>query len=204
MKVKDITGQKFGRLTIISKMNNYHKKRVWWLCICDCGNLVEISGTTLRSGHTKSCGCLNHEPTNYKHGKAHTRLYKIYHAMKKRCYNKNYYQYPDWGGRGITICDEWLDDFTNFYNWAIDNGYKENLTIDRIDNDKNYEPANCRWITLKEQQSNKRSNVYLTYNGKTQTMVQWSEELNTPYITMQSRHRKGWSDKECLFGRGNE
>ena len=121
--------------------------------------------------------------------------------IKQRCNNLNNPRYKDYGGRGITICDEWLNDFMAFYNWSVKNGYQDNLTIDRIDNNKGYSPLNCRWATINEQANNTRSNVYLTYDGKTQTMKEWVNELNVPYGTIKQRHRKGWTDKECLFGK---
>ena len=138
---------------------------------------------------------------NIKHGKYHTRLYNIYRGMKDRCYYKSHNRYNYYGGRGISICGEWLNDFMAFYTWAIDNGYDDNLTIDRIDVNGNYEPCNCRWLTPKEQSNNRRSNVYLTYNNKTQTIKQWAEELGINYKCLWKRHKLGWSDKECLFGR---
>lgn len=135
------------------------------------------------------------------HGKCNTRIYHTYKHMKQRCYNKNCKDFKDYGGRGITICDEWLNDFMAFYNLAYENGYKDTLTIDRIDNNKGYEPSNCRWISNQEQQNNKRNNVLLTYNGKTQTMAQWVECLGLKSGTVRMRHHRGWSDKECLFGK---
>ena len=124
---------------------------------------------------------------SYKHGGKGTRLYDIWCGMKSRCYNKNDSHYCRWGGRGIIICSEWLLDFSNFRNWAYKNGYAENLTIDRINNDGNYEPSNCRWITLAEQNNNQRTNRMITYKGKTQNMKQWSKELNINYGTLKSR-----------------
>lgn len=132
------------------------------------------------------------------HGKSNTRLYRTYKHMKERCYNKNDKRYKWYGRRGITICKEWLNDFQAFYDWAISNGYNDTLTIDRIDVDGNYEPDNCRWVDMKTQANNRRSNVYLTYNGKTQTMVEWSKELNIPYRTLQDRYKKGLTDIEIL------
>ena len=173
-------------------------------CICDCGDIVYVKGCHLRSGHTKSCGCLNVEKNkklHTKHGKRYTRLYRIWLNMKDRCYNKNNLSYKNYGGRGIKICDEWLHDFVNFYNWSMTNGYKDELTIDRINVNGNYEHSNCRWATTKQQNNNRRNNAYLTYNGKTQTMKQWSDDLNISYNTIKQRHRKGWSDNECLFGK---
>lgn len=137
-----------------------------------------------------------------KHGKCNTRLYRIYKCMKTRCYNKNRNDYKYYGGRGIVICDEWLNDFMAFYYWSINNGYDDTLTIDRIDVDGNYEPSNCRWATQKQQCNNYSRNILITYNGKTQNMRQWADELCIKQHTIACRHRKGWSDKECLFGKG--
>ena len=120
--------------------------------------IVIILSNHLKSGKIKSCGCLNKQG-NPKHGLRYTRLYRIWINMKTRCYNKNTNRYKDYGARGITICNEWRNDFMSFYNWSMNNGYDENLTIDRINNDKNYEPSNCRWITVKEQNRNKRNNI---------------------------------------------
>ena len=136
------------------------------------------------------------------HGKYKSRIYHTYKHMKQRCYNKNCKDYIDYGKRGITICDEWLNDFMAFYNWAYEHGYQDNLTIDRINVNGNYEPSNCRWADMKIQANNMRKNVYLTYNGKTQTMSQWADELCIPVGRVKTRHKRGWSDKECLFGKG--
>lgn len=124
---------------------------------------------------------------SYKHGGKGTRLYDIWCGMKSRCYNKNDSHYYRWGGRGIIICSAWLLDFSNFRDWAYKNGYAENLTIDRINNNGNYEPSNCRWITSAEQNNNQRTNRMITYKGKTQNMKQWSKELNINYGTLKSR-----------------
>lgn len=199
MQAKDITGKIFGRLTVLYKLNNYSKKRVWWLCVCDCGKLVEICGTTLRNGHTKSCGCLNHVPSNIKHGKHNTRIYHIYNSIKQRCYNKNTSQYNDWGGRGIDMCDEWKDDFQAFYDWAMSHGYDDLLTIDRIDVNGNYEPNNCRWVDMKIQNRNRRSNNNYTINGETRCLKEWCEILNLNYQTVQSRiHILHWNIEKAL------
>lgn len=139
--------------------------------------------------------------SNIKHRLCDHRLYSIYSNMKTRYYNKNNHHYPNYGGRGIRICDEWLNNFVVFYNWAIDNGYSEGLSIDRIDVNGNYEPSNCRFITQHEQCYNTRRNVYITYDGKTQTMKQWSKELDICYQAIYERHKRGYSDIECLFGK---
>lgn len=197
-----IIGQKFGRLTVIEecKERDKYKKRIY-KCQCDCGNITYVTGCNLRNCNTKSCGCLKHKGYTIKHGKSNTRLYKVYTNMKARCYNKNNPNYKDWGGRGITICEDWLNDFISFYNWSMNNGYEQGLQIDRIDNNKGYEPNNCRWVDVKTQTNNTRRNVLITYNGKTQSMAQWADELNLSYNTIIFRHRKGYTDKECLFGK---
>lgn len=168
MKLIDLTGQKFGRLTVIqrvAKPKERKSKEAFWLCKCDCGNERIVSGYEIRSGNTKSCGCYHKDlasQVHKKHGYCGTRLYRIYYKMKERCYKPSNDNYKYYGGLGITICDEWLNDFSTFAMWSIENGYGENLTIDRKDNTKGYSPDNCRWITIQEQQRNrrKRGTVY--------------------------------------------
>jgi len=162
MKIK-MVNLRFGRLKVISEANpakDGHKK---WLCQCDCGNTTIVDGRDLRKGATRSCGCLLKEKSterinkfNTKHGDAHTRLYHIWQGMKDRCFRIKNKHYKDYGGRGINICIEWLD-YIKFKKWALNNGYKKDLTIDRINPNGNYEPFNCRWITMQEQQRNKRN-----------------------------------------------
>lgn len=165
--------------------------------MCDCGNIKNINKYHLIYGMTKSCGCLVN-----KHGESYTKLYDVFSAMKQRCYNKNNKSYVNYGKRGIAVCDEWLHDNSLFFEWAMNNGYKEGLQIDRIDVNGNYEPSNCRWVDNKVNCNNRRNNVLLTYQGKTRTMKQWAEELGVNYGTIKARHKRGWSDKDCLFGKG--
>jgi hypothetical protein len=153
-KLIDLTGQRFGRLTVIER---HDLKR--WKCICDCGNVTYSDGYQLRKGITRSCGCYHAElcgNQHRKHGFTKTRLYRIFYKMKERCYRPTNDNYKYYGGLGIKICDEWLNDFNSFAQWAITNGYEEHLTIDRIENEKDYCPENCRWVTIQEQQRNKR------------------------------------------------
>lgn len=176
-KVKDLTGQKFGRLTPL-KFLRIEKHKAIWLCQCDCGNFIEVRWVELTKGHTKSCGCLRKETCsniNKTHNKTNTRLYSIWCDIKKRCYNKNSRCYKDYGGRGIAVCDEWKDDFVEFYNWSMSHDYNDTLTIDRIDVNRNYEPSNCRWTTYKQQARNTRRNRYFTINGETHCLSEWCE-----------------------------
>lgn len=186
----DLTGNKYNRLTVLSRYGYSADRRITWKCKCDCGKIVIVAGKHLKNGSVKSCGCLNKEliaKRNYVHGKRHTRLYRIWLVMKNRCNNPNDKYYYCYGGKGIKVCDEWAEDFMSFYNWSIANGYSDKLSIDRIDSDKGYQPDNCRWATNKEQQNNKTNNHYITYKGKTQSMKKWSEELNIDYSTLRSR-----------------
>ena len=158
MQLIDLTGRKFGRLLVLKRENPINK-RTLWLCKCDCGKEVVVESYNLRKGHTQSCGCLQAEAAskaNKTHGLKDARIYRIWNCMKNRCYRKSYHAYKHYGGRGIKVCDEWLNDFQSFHDWAMANGYDDNLSIDRIDNNKGYQPDNCRWVTMAEQNKNKR------------------------------------------------
>lgn len=170
-------------------------------CKCDCGNEKDILAVHLRSGHTQSCGCFRAETaakTRFIHGDTNERIYIIWKNMKARCLNKNHDDYPLYGGRGISICDEWKDNYINFKTWAINNHYSDNLSLDRIDVNGNYCPENCRWITQKGQCNNTRQNVILEYQGELHTMKEWSEILGINYGTLYSRIRRGWNTERAL------
>ena len=198
-------GDKFNRLIVLEKY--YKHNRLYYKCLCDCGNICYIRGDSIKSGHIKSCGCLHKEVSSKLglksviHGKTNTRLYNIYRGIKQRCYNKNNQAYVNYGERGIKMCDEWRNDFITFYNWSMNNGYNDDLTIDRIDVDGNYEPSNCRWVTKSVQNNNTRKTIYLAYSGKFQTFTQWAKELNVNRNTIRQRYYRGYSDKECLLGK---
>ena len=199
----DLTGKKFERLTVIKRVENSKSGQTRWLCKCDCGNEVIVWGCHLRSGHTRSCGCIHSEQIkNIKHYKKHglrwTRLYRIWNGIKSRTNLTNINDnYKNYSGRGITICDEWKE-FMPFYYWAINNGYKDNLTIDRIDVNGNYEPSNCRWATFEIQQNNKRNNRYIKYNGEIHTLSEWNRILKLPNKLLSNRLYRGWNIEKAF------
>ncbi|WP_049041837.1 hypothetical protein [Clostridium sporogenes] len=205
----DLTGKKFERLTVLERAGISKNGHITWKCKCDCGNETIVDGSSLRGGNTKSCGCLAIEKSTERvvcltatHKMSNTRIFRIWYGVKIRCekpYSKNYDNY---GGRGIKICDEWSDTekgFMNFYNWSMANGYNKRLSIDRIDVNGNYEPNNCRWITNKEQQRNKRNNHLITYNNKTKCLIEWASIYNILPETIQMRiSRYNWSIEKAL------
>ena len=198
MRKIDLTGQRFGRLTVLHEAP---KKgiRIAWHCLCDCGKTTDVVASSLRSGTTKSCGCYRDtcptNPRSKKHGQTKTRLYRIWIHMKERCLAPYHNSYKSYGGRGITICNEWLNDFEAFRDWAIANGYRSDLTLDRIDVNGNYCPENCRWVTMAEQAFNKRTNVM--HKGK--CITQWAREVGANSVTVLSRIRKGWPIEEAIY-----
>ena len=182
----DLTGKKFGMLKAVSID---HKKgtRVYWNCVCECGGKRIVSNDHLQRLENTDCGCTRRHKANWKkHGMSNTRLYRIWSLMKERCYNSKRKEYKDYGGRGISVCKEWMDSKI-FIEWALNNGYSDELTIDRIDNNKNYCPDNCRWISKAEQMNNKRSCHYITYNGETKTITQWAKDNNLTYAQLRKR-----------------
>lgn len=197
MRKEDMSGKKFGKLTVIKWLPIEERKSEYkyypYLCLCDCGNYTQAKRDDLIKGNKLSCGCLHEKyshsekRTALKHGESNTKLYKIWAMIKGRCFNKNNKNYKDYGGRGITICQEWLGEhgFENFRDWAMANGYDENAkhgecTIDRVDNDKGYSPDNCRWADMKVQSRNRRNNKKYIYNGEALTLREISEKTNVP------------------------
>lgn len=155
-KPKDITGQRFGKLVAIERTDRQNRKKAYyWKCECDCGNTTEVTINNLTSGQTNSCGCQHKKPpVHIKHGRLtngkRERLYNIWVSMKQRCFNENDKNYFRYGGRGITVCDEWENDYEVFRKWCLENGYEKGLDLDREDNNGNYTPSNCRFVTHQE------------------------------------------------------
>lgn len=202
-KYKDLTGQKFGRLLVIKMVERDKHHYVRWLCRCDCGNEKIALGNNLIRGLTLSCGCLRKEQCalngrkNLVHGKHDTRIYRIWRNMKDRCSNPHNIGYKNYGGRGIKVCNEWKK-FEPFYQWTINNGYADDLTLDRIDVNGNYCPENCRWATDIEQHNNTRANKFITAFGITLTLEQWSRKTNISPTTISRRIQRGWTTEEAL------
>lgn len=200
-KLIDITGQKFNHLTVIERVENTSRGQTRWKCLCDCGNTTIVQGGNLKTGEVKSCGCLSHKPAwNKTHGLSNTRLYWKWNGMKRRCYDEKDSHYKDYGGRGIKICEEWLNDFYAFYCWAMATGGDDkNLTIERIDVNGDYSPENCTWADRKTQSNNRRNCHFFTYNEKTQNLMQWCEELNLNYKLVYERiFRDHWSFEKAI------
>ena len=190
-------GKKYNMLTCLGR--DTRKNYMYYLFKCDCGTVKSLRYNNVECGSTKSCGC--HKKNNkfhQTHGKTHTRLYNIYTSMKYRCYYPKHKSYIYYGAKGVTICKEWLDDFMNFYNWAIENGYRDDLTIDRIDVEGDYEPGNCRWATREQQANNKSVTIYITYNGKTHTISEWSKLLKIKHDTIYARLKRGHDIEDVL------
>lgn len=188
-KVINLIGERFGKLTVVSRENNNSHGGAMWLCQCDCGNACVVDSGNLRKGRQKSCGCLRHrEAWNRTHNESNcTRLYRIWTGMKTRCYNKNSRAYPSYGGRGILMCDEWRNNYEAFRNWALSNGYAEDLSIDRLDNSGGYSPENCQWATRITQSNNRRSNRLVAVDGVKMTAAQAARELGVDYSAYMKR-----------------
>lgn len=200
----DITGEKFGRLTAIEHIKGCRGNPPKWKCICECGNITYVETNKLKSGHTTSCGCKLQEVKdsianlNKTHGQSNTRLYQTWQNMRERCYSTKNKVYDYYGGRGIGVCDDWRYNFSSFYEWAMQNGYNDKLTIDRIDVNKGYSPDNCQWVTMKQQCRNKRNNLYLDYNGESISMAELAERTGMNYSTLQDRIRRGFNLEKSL------
>lgn len=185
--MNDLIGKKFAHWYVISVSSKSTSKHQYYFCKCDCGVTKDVSKHNLLNGKSKSCGCCKGENVHKTHGLSSERIYSIWKAMRLRCYNKNGISYKYYGEKGITVCEEWKNDFQAFYDWAIANGYKENLTIDRINNNGNYEPSNCRWVTRKEQMNNTSKNRVFCVDGKNFTVAELARKHNMPYYLLSER-----------------
>lgn len=200
MKSLDLKGKRFHKLLVIEKVEN-QKHKTMWKCQCDCGNTTLVLTGNLNSNRVKSCGCLKNEKLierSITHNQRHTNLYEVWKTMKQRCFNPNNNAYKNYGGRGITMCDDWKINFISFYKWSTDNGYNKGLTIDRIDNNGNYCPENCRWTDRRTQANNSRWNKHIVINGKDDTLANWLRFYNINYDKYYRRIKRGYSEQEAL------
>lgn len=212
----DITGKKYSLLLVIKRVPNPGRKSARWLCLCDCGEYHTAQTGCLNAGKVRSCGCLEKEriaefgKRATKHGMSRHPLNWVYTDMLKRCYDPvNAENFEDYGGKGVVVCDEWLDDRAKFFDWAMSSGYRRGLWIDRIAGGSSpYTPSNCRWLTPTESNRNLSSNVKLTLRGVTKTAPEWAEHIGIKHATILSRVKRGWSDEESLLipfaGKGNK
>lgn len=201
MEIK--AGMKFERWTVVNEVERQKRRDRKYLCICECGNYREVTKGNLIRGKSKSCGCLRVEmikENGYlekatakvtKHSSSHSRLYNTWHDMKARCNYKKCSEYKNYGLRGIKVCEEWEKSFSNFQEWAMKNGYKEDLQIDRINVNGNYEPNNCRWVSPLLNSNNKRNCLYVIYKGEKITLTQLSRNVNIPFSTLKYHYKKG-------------
>lgn len=229
-KFVSLVGERFERLEVVEIVDR-NKYGIIYKCKCDCGEEVEVVASRLRAGKMKSCGCYRRDRMIVDNpaqkdtpkrkiqqgaiGESHTRLYSIFSGMKKRCYNTNSQFYKNYGGRGIEICDEWLSDYQNFKKWAWENGYSDELSIERVNVNGNYEPSNCTWIDMRLQAKNRTNVAAIEYNGKTYTIRDLAKEVGIKEHTLAARLRVGWDLEEAIstpadfanahnLGRGNE
>lgn len=204
-KKSNLEGQKFNRLLVMRKVD-VGKSMTYYECLCDCGNLHIANGAMIKNGHIKSCGCLQKEVASKNsktHGLSKTRLYRVWRGMITRCENPKSDYYHIYGGRGIRVCDEWRKSFLLFREWALSNGYDESAdfskcTLDRIDNDGNYEPLNCHWVSMKEQAKNKSNTLNIEIEGVSKPLFVWAEEFKLNPETLKYRLKRGWNTKAEL------
>lgn len=203
---KDRSGVRYGRLLALRPAGRAGTNLAW-LCLCDCGKESVVSGGNLTRGKTKSCGCLNKErvrAANTTHGFSKERLFGIWKGILQRCTEPNFHHYRYYGGRGIVVCEDWMS-FQCFRDWSLSSGYSDDLAIDRIDNDGDYTPQNCRWVTTKEQARNTTRNTFITFQGKTLCLAEWAERLGISASAISKRIGRGWSVEKALTDplRGN-
>jgi len=189
MRKQDLIGKKFGKLTVIKEGENKGKNTTW-ICKCDCGEEKTILAYNLTSGKSKSCGCVRGEKLGNlvrTHGFSNTRLYHIYKGIKQRCHNENNPAYMYYGGKGVSICNEWNCDYLKFKEWSLNNNYDEFVSIDRINPDGNYCPENCRWVSMQKQQNNKLNSMFVTIGDDKLTIAEWADKSKTNKQTLYSK-----------------
>lgn len=209
--LQDLTGDKFGRLTAVKLSEKRSGRKTFWDCVCECGSTKTVRTDSLKDGSVRSCGCLkkeqdeiNFKDTKFKptHGETKTHIYQTWLSMKQRCNDKNTNSYKYYGGRGITVCEEWENDYQSFKEWAFNNGYDETLSIERLNVNGNYEPSNCAWITMEEQARNKRNTIWIEYNGMNKPLTEWCEELGLDAGLVRNRYFKQGMQPPDLFKKG--
>lgn len=196
--VQDLTGQRFGRLTVVRLSERRSGRKTFWICKCDCGNEKIVRSDIIKSGNTRSCGCLHKEQAirnvskNHKHKMSYTPLHYRWLNIKDRCNNSRNGSYQRYGGRGIKVCEEWNNNFQAFYDWAVSNGYKESLSIERKDVNKGYSPSNCEWIPMIEQANNRRSTIWIKHEDEKMNLMQLSKKVGINYGTLLRRYNNGY------------
>lgn len=189
-KVKDLSGQRAGKLEVVKLSHNDDYGRAVWLCKCDCGNQVtrksSVMSDAIKKGKASHCGC---SPILKTHGltKGNKKLHWVWAAMIQRCVNNKSKDYPDYGGRGISVCDAWRDDFSKFHEWSLSNGYADGMTIDRKNNDLGYCPENCKWVSVKNQMRNQRKTIFIEWNGQRKALTEWAELIGISEKTLRAR-----------------
>lgn len=200
-----LTGQVFGQLTVLRRDKAKNRNKTYYICQCSCGKQVSVRQDKLRNGQAISCGCKRRKRSDATHGMSGTRLYHVFIAMRQRCMNQNSQEYGNYGGRGISVCDEWLGNggFQNFYEWAVENGYDKDAptgqcTLDRIDVNKGYYPGNCRWVSRIVQNKNTTRSIMISYAGECHCLKDWSIIRGISYPALAKRYRSGWTAEEML------
>ena len=200
--LENLTGTIFSRLKVVGLSPKKSGRKSYWVCLCECGNKKVVRSDSLKKGMVRSCGCLKREQDkknltkHHRHKESKSRLHNIWIGIKKRCNNMNDDRY---GGRGIRVCEEWMESYEAFRDWSLKNGYSDNLTIERKDNDKGYYPENCSWIPQSEQAMNRRSTVWIEWDGKRKSIKQWSDYLGINYGTLHSRYYRSKMKPPELF-----
>jgi hypothetical protein len=197
---EDLTAKRYNRWTVLGFSHTDKHRTQFWNCICECGKQKVVNAAHIKTGRSRSCGCLQKETISKlkKHGQYGTKLYGVWAGMKQRCQNPKAHEYENYGGRGITVCTNWQT-AKPFLDWALANGYREGLQLDRINTDKGYSPENCRFVTPAENECNRKNNVFLTVGNETKTISEWSRIVGCKKDLIYSRIKLGWDAKKAIF-----